>query len=73
MIVTPQMQSAEYESMLRAFADGTIASKDSAYLQSGLMVIAMNKTGDDGVQARDAIQAQTINHILLQRHIDGLN
>ena len=66
------MQSEDYQATLNAFADGSISSKTPMQLQASLLAIAMNSTGDDGVQARDIIQALTINHILLQQHIDAL-
>ena len=72
MLITPQMQSEDYQATLNAFADGSISSKTPMQLQASLLAIAMNSTGDDGVQARDIIQALTINHILLQQHIDAL-
>ena len=65
-------QTAAYKAAQAAFASGAISTADRATLQSYITVIAQNTTGDDGVQARDTIQALTINHLIMQHHIDTL-
>jgi len=72
MIITPQMQTDEYQAALKEFSSGEIVNADRTTLQGHLIAIAQNVTGDDGVQARDTVQALTINHLILQRHIDEL-
>jgi hypothetical protein len=70
---TPQMDVPEYQEALKAFAAGTIVDASRTDLQRYLVAIACNATGDDAVQARDTIQALTLNHLVLQRHIDTLD
>ena len=63
---------AAYERALAAFAAGSIETLESKTLSSHLVAIANHATGDDAVQARDIIQAITLNHLILQRHVDEL-
>jgi hypothetical protein len=65
--------SPGYRSVVDAFYDGTVKLKTPVELQEYLLGLSNNATGDDGIQSRDTIQGITINHILLQRHIDDLN
>ena len=69
---TPQMATAAYQAALSAFESGTIADSSRAELQTYLLAISLNVTGDDAVQARDIAQVLTLNHLVLQRHIDEL-
>ena len=69
---TPQMEVPEYQEALKAFDTGGVVDASRTDLQRYLVAIARNATGDDAVQARDTIQALTLNHLVLQRHIDSL-
>jgi hypothetical protein len=62
----------EYKSILNDFESGSIIDANRETLQRHLLTISQNATGDDAIQARDIVQALTINHLILQRHIDGL-
>ena len=62
-----------YDRMNSAFQDGTFESSDSATLQGYLVSLANQSIVNSQIQHRDIIRGLTINHILLQRHIEGLN
>ena len=66
------MEPIKYGDVVSAFNDETVIKKDSETLQKFLLLIANNATGDDAAQARDIVQGLTINHILLQRHIEKI-
>ncbi len=72
MLRSEIMETAEYNAVLNAFESGTLIKADRETLQTYITTIAMNATGDDAIQARDIVQALTINHLILQRHIDEL-
>ena len=67
------MSQDNYQPMEDAFRDGVIASETSDVLQKHLLALSNQVIRSDAVQHRDIIRGITINHILLQRHIDGLN
>lgn len=67
------MSQDNYQPMEDAFRDGVIASETSDVLQKHLLALSNQVIRNDAVQHRDIIRGITINHILLQRHIDGLN
>lgn len=67
------MSQDNYQPMEDAFRDGVIASETSDVLQKHLLALSNQVIRSDAVQHRDIILGITINHILLQRHIDGLN
>ena len=69
---TLRIQPAEYEATNAAFVSGSVAAADRQSLQAYLLAISQNVTGDDAVQSRDIVQALTLNHLILQRHIDEL-
>ncbi len=72
MLYSEIMESEEYNAVISAFESGTVIKADRETLQTYITTIAMNATGDDSIQARDTVQALTINHLILQRHIDEL-
>jgi hypothetical protein len=65
--------SPDYRSVVDTFFDGKIKTKTPEELQDYLIALSNHATGDDAIQSRDIIQGITINHILLQHHIDDLN
>jgi len=67
------MSLEEWESANEAFKNGTLLSCDSATLQKHLLALSNQQIHNDTIQHRDIIRGLTINHILLQRHIDSLN
>jgi hypothetical protein len=72
MIDTPQMSAKNYQDALEAFSSGAVTSAKLKTLQDYLIAIAHNATGDDAVQSRDMVQAMTLNHLILQHHISGI-
>ena len=66
------MQSHGYKEVQSAFGDGSFSQADQDTLRRYISAIAKNATGDDAVQSRDIVQALTINHLSLQRHIEGM-
>lgn len=72
MVLSPQIQTPQYKDVLDAFETGSITDADRKMLQTYIIAISQHVTSNDGVQARDIVQALTINHLILQRHIDGL-
>ena len=71
--LTPQMKDPVYQEAQRAFGDGSVFGASRTTLQRYLLAIAINATGDDAIQARDTAQSATVNHLILQRHIDDLD
>ena len=66
------MAQEDWESANTAFTTGTLLSCDSATLQNHLLAISNQQIRNDTIQHRDIVRGITINHILLQRHIDVL-
>lgn len=67
------MDKFEYQAVEDAFRDGTVEQKDAATLQKYLVALTNQVVHNDSVRHREIIRGITINHILMQRHIDGLN
>ena len=63
----------QYESADKAFRIGKVLSDDNETLLSHLSGLSNLTNINTGTQHRDIIRGITINHILLQRHIDNLN
>ena len=61
-----------YEAADRAFLTGAILSQESEELLAHLHGLSNQTNINTGTQHRDIIRGITINHILLQRHIDVL-
>lgn len=69
----PSAEAKEaYEKARAAFEAGNIDTLERKALSEHLVAIANHATGDDAIQARDTIQAITLNHLILQRHVDEL-
>jgi hypothetical protein len=62
----------QYEQADRAFKTGTVMSDDNATLLCHLHGLANQNNINAGTQHRDMIRGVTINHILMQRHIETL-
>ena len=67
------MTIAAYEAMNAAFASNSIQRDDGAVLQEYLVLLCTRHEVNPYIQHRDIIRGLTINHILMQRHIDSLN
>ena len=62
-----------YEAAHSAFRSGEVLTQDNEKLIAHLYGLSNQNNINEGTQHRDIIRGITINHILLQRHIDGLN
>ena len=63
---------ADYLRIKGAFKSQSIASFTDKELLAALIVLATNRTGDDAIYVQDGIQAMSINHLILQRMIVGI-
>ena len=63
----------QYEAADKAFRMGKVLSDDNETLLSHLSGLSNLTNINTGTQHRDIIRGITINHILLQRHVDSLN
>jgi hypothetical protein len=63
----------DYQSSENAFRDGTISSATDEDLAKHLLALANKPIENDRIKHRDIIRGITINHMLLQHHIDRLN
>ena len=62
-----------YQPVEDAFRDGKINEQSNENLSSFLIALSNEYLPNENVRHRDIIRGLTINHILLQRHIEGLN
>jgi hypothetical protein len=62
-----------YEATDKAFRSGTVLNESNEKLLTYLHGLSNQNNTNSGTQHRDIIRGITINHILLQRHIDSLN
>lgn len=63
---------AGIDAAAKAFDDNSLQSCDNETLQKHLIALANELVPNVNVQQRNIIRGITINHILLQRHIDSL-
>jgi hypothetical protein len=70
---TEPMKMPGYQEAQSAFSSGKISEANRKELERYILAISQNATGDDAIQARDIVQSLTINHLILQRHIDELD
>ncbi|MEW6353422.1 MAG: hypothetical protein AB1469_03860 [Pseudomonadota bacterium] len=63
----------EYQPVENAFREGTITSASDEDLSKHLLALANKPIDNDRIKHRDIIRGITINHMLLQHHIDRLN
>jgi hypothetical protein len=66
-------QQESYDRMNAAFGQNTVHSASPETLSKYLVSLSNQPIQNSAVQHRDIIRGITINHILLQRHIDSLN
>ena len=67
------MAQHDYPSVEDAFREGTISGKSPEELRAYLLALANQPIPNDSVRHRDIIRGLTVNHLLLQHHIDSLN
>ena len=63
----------KYEKAHSAFASGSVLTDSNEKLIEYLSGLSNQNNTNTGTQHRDLIRGITINHILLQHHIDALN
>lgn len=63
----------QFDAAERAFDENTLADCDDKTLQEYLIAVAREDVLNPALQHRNIIRGITINHLLLQRHIDRLN
>ena len=64
---------SQFDATEKAFVENTIPDCDDETLQKHLLLLSIEPIPNTFVQHRNIIRGITINHILLQRHIDRLN
>lgn len=55
------------------FETGEVLSKEEPELITGLLELCNGRVSNEEVRHRELLRGITINHILMQRHIDKLN
>jgi hypothetical protein len=66
-------QIASFQEVNTAFVNGSFATKTDAELISYLAVLAREPSYNQNLQHLAIIRAQTINDLLMQRHIEKLD
>jgi hypothetical protein len=67
------MSIEAWEAAGKAFESGNIESCDDATLRGYLQAISNQQIQNGSIQHRDIVRGITLNHMLLQRHIDRLD
>lgn len=67
------MSQDNYQPVEDAFSNGQLESQDSDTLKKHLLALSNQPIHNELVRHRDIIRGLTINHLLLQRHIETLN
>ena len=67
------MTEYPYQPVEDAFRDGKINEQSNEKLSSYLIALSNEVIPNENVRHRDIIRGLTINHVLLQRHIEELN
>jgi hypothetical protein len=67
------MSQDNYQPVEDAFSNGQVESQDSETLKKYLLALSNQPIHNELVRHRDIIRGLTINHLLLQRHIETLN
>jgi len=67
------MSQDNYQPVEDAFSNGQVESQDSDTLKKYLLALSNQPIHNELVRHRDIIRGLTINHLLLQRHIETLN
>ena len=64
---------AQFDAAGKAFDENALSDCDDKTLQEHLIAFAKEDVPNPALQHRNIIRGITINHLLLQRHIDRLN
>ena len=64
---------AKFDAAHKAFEENTLSTCDEKTLQEHLLALSIESVPNTTIQHRNIIRGITINHVLLQRHIDSLN
>ena len=67
------MNEHPYQPVEDAFRDGKINEQSNETLSSFLIALSNEVVPNENVRHRDIIRGLTINHLLMQRHINSLN
>ena len=67
------MPEHPYQPVENAFREGTVMEQSDETLSSFLVALSNKVIQNENVRHRDIIRGITINHILLQRHIEALD
>ena len=67
------MNIEAWEEAGKAFESGNLESCDDAALRRYLQAISNQQIVNGSIQHRDIVRGITLNHMLLQRHIDRLD
>lgn len=67
------MSQNNYQPVEDAFSNGRVELQDSDTLKKYLLALSNQPIHNELVRHRDIIRGLTINHLLLQRHIETLN
>lgn len=67
------MQNPSFQEVNTAFVDGSFINKDDNELISYLTVLAREPSYNQNLQHLAIIRAQTINDLLMKRHVDKLD
>ena len=67
------MSNHPYQPVENAFRDGVINEQSNDSLSSFLVALSNEVVTNENVRHRDTFRGLTINHILLQRHINALD
>lgn len=63
----------DFEQAKADFESGSVMERDDATLRRYLIAIASQPVRNDTIQHLQVVRGMTINHILMQRHIETLN
>lgn len=64
---------AQFDAAAKAFDENALSACDDKTLQEHLIAFAKEDVPNQALQHRNIIRGITINHLLLQRHIERLN
>ena len=67
------MSIEQWEAANKAFESGAIEKCTDAELRAHLLSLANQSIQNASIQHRDVIRGLTLNHLILQRHIDRLD
>lgn len=67
------MSIEQWEAASKAFESGTIEQCSNAELRAHLLALSNQSIHNASIQHRDVIRGITLNHLILQHHIDRLD